>query len=1486
MIRFKLIFFILLISVASHSQVYINEFMASNASTVKDPDYGADADWIELYNDGTSAVNLSGYFLSDNLEIANKWMIGNITIPAKGYVIFWADGNSTGNHTSFKLDAQIEQIGLFKPDLTVVDSISYVNQQPDVSQGRNLNDLMHWGHFQQATPNTANSTEFFSDFALNEPIFNIRGGIYNSALTVTLFTDLGGEIRFTTDGSEPTLTSSIYSLPINITNTTIVRARIFKPDMLPGPVITNSYFINEPISTGGLPVVSIASEPANLWDPAKGIYVQTFKPDWEIPVNIELFENNGADRAAFNEIAGVKINGLYSWQLPQKMLGVYFKKRYGSGTLDYSIFYDTNRAGFKTFALRASGDDWSYTLMRDILGQNSTLLNMDLDISAYRWCTVYFNGQYMGIHNFREKIETDYIEKHYGLEAGTFDMVENEDFAECGDLVAYNQLKTLFSKDLSIQSNFDAVAAKMDIDNFTDLVITEVYTGNSSIDHNVMAWKPKDSGKWRWIVMDLDRGFVGASSNLINFSISQTSFPFSKLMKNAAYKSYFGKRLADHLYTSFNPKRMINLMEKHRLEIAPEMPKHIARWLGTTSSYGNAMSSVQFWEDQLAITKQFIETRPNIVFADLKNYGFTETASLNLSVYPENAGTLKLNGLKIEGSSGYGLYLKNVNSEISTEEKAGFTFKGWASSVQKVIIPKQSVWNYLDDGSNQNTAWKETAFDDTSWKSGQGELGYGDDDEKTTIGYGTSNSSKYITSYFRKSFTLTEADKNGSNYIVNLLRDDGAIVYLNGVEIIRDNMENGNIDYKTLATNAISGTDESIYYSFTLDKKLLLTGNNVIAVEIHQNAANSSDVSFDLELTCNVADINNYISTSKNYPLNMTDDLSLIAVYEQTSACVVPEVIAENTTLYKSCSPYLVGNDVTINKNVTLTIEPGVEIWMSPENNFFINGNINANGSENERVTFKINPQYSGLGWGALNFWNSTASSNLNFVTVADATRGPIPQRVGAISAFHANLNLDHLRIDNTKQNAISGRYSDISLKNSFISTTYSSDLLNIKYGKAHIANCTFIGNPSYDSDGIDYDGIENGIISNTKIYNILGDNGDAIDIGEESKQVKIDSVIIFNAFDKGISIGQRSSVVLTNSLLVNCNIGVAVKDSSSVSIDQSTFYGNGSAISCYEKNPGRAGGNASVNKSILSNAYSATYESDNQSKIKISNSLSDNNKLPDNESNILNNPLFSNPHLLDFSLSTGSPAILNQNGNFIKLGSPFSQIEMTADVMICRIFINPNNSVRPEYLALVNPTLQTLDISDYKIDEGIECNIPQGTILYPGDTIFITADAMGWDPKQKVIQWISGKLSNEGESIRVLNRYGIVVDFVNYSPDNGWPAEAFNSDSYMTLTSTNVDNHFPQNWKAMPVTTQLWNPNENEKLALYISPNPASVKILVKGNFETSTIVKLYSTAGQLMKQTTAESSGSAYFNVSDLDAGIYLVKIGTQTAKVLISK
>jgi hypothetical protein len=257
--------------------------------------------------------------------------------------------------------------------------------------------------------------------------------------------------------------------------------------------------------------------------------------------------------------------------------------------MDYRIIFNKGRASFDDFALRASGSDWSYTLFRDGLAQYLPVGYSDLDNSGFRACIVYVNGEYLGIHNIREKIDEDYIVGNHGLEPGTFDMVENEDFAETGDLDAYNYLLQLLGKDLTIQANWDAVASEMDISNFTDLLCLEIYDGNSSVDHNVMAWKPKDDGKWKWIIMDLDRGFFKVNDQLISFYINQSSWPFRQLWANDDYKHYFGLRLVDLMFTAFNPERVKTMVDEHAKAIEAEITNNIKRWEWTSSSYGNTI---------------------------------------------------------------------------------------------------------------------------------------------------------------------------------------------------------------------------------------------------------------------------------------------------------------------------------------------------------------------------------------------------------------------------------------------------------------------------------------------------------------------------------------------------------------------------------------------------------------------------------------------------------------------------------------------------------------------------------------------------------------------------------------------------------------------------------------------------------------------------------------------------------------------------------
>ncbi len=154
-----------------------------------------------------------------------------------------------------------------------------------------------------------------------------------------------------------------------------------------------------------------------------------------------------------------------------------------------------------------------------------------------------------------------------------------------------------------------------------------------------------------------------------------------------------------------------------------------------------------------------------------------------------------------------------------------------------------TVWKYLDDGSNQGTAWRSPTFDDTSWASGAGQLGFGDSDETTSLNAG------YITYYFRHELNVRDASHiAGATF--DLLYDDGAIVYLNGTEVYRTSLivpATGEVSYSS-GTSASVGSDNFVESGLPIDKSLFVDGPNIFAVEVHNRNSSSSDISFDFNL--------------------------------------------------------------------------------------------------------------------------------------------------------------------------------------------------------------------------------------------------------------------------------------------------------------------------------------------------------------------------------------------------------------------------------------------------------------------------------------------------------------------------------------------------------------------------------------------------------------------------------------------------------------
>jgi hypothetical protein len=196
----------------------------------------------------------------------------------------------------------------------------------------------------------------------------------------------------------------------------------------------------------------------------------------------------------------------------------------------------------------------------------------------------------------------------------------------------------------------------------------------------------------------------------------------------------------------------------------------------------------------------------------------------------------------------------------------------------QTLVPTGATWKYLDNGSNQGTAWRGVAFNDSAWASGPAQLGYGDGDEARVVSYGPNSSNKYITTYFRHSFNVSNP-AGLTSLTLRVLRDDGAVVYLNGTEVFRSNMPSGTIGYATLASTALGGADETTFVQASVNPALLLTGTNVLAVEVHQSGGTSSDLSFDLQLTGS-----NVVAVTRGPYLQMGTPSSIVLQWRTNAA--------------------------------------------------------------------------------------------------------------------------------------------------------------------------------------------------------------------------------------------------------------------------------------------------------------------------------------------------------------------------------------------------------------------------------------------------------------------------------------------------------------------------------------------------------------------------------------------------------------------------
>jgi hypothetical protein len=657
----------LLFVIHASAQVVINEFSASNKSDFAD-NFGEFEDWVELYNAGAVAVNLNGWYLSDDPDDPEKYQFPNIAIPAGGFrVIYCSDRNvvvGQNVHTSFKLtQTKQESIVLSNAAGNVVSSVQMTAPtQGNHSRGRKTDGSNIWAIFTDPTPGQSNdpATDYVA-YAPKPVTTTVPGFYYPSfGMGVVIQNPLPGfKVRYTTNGTEPTPASAEYIDPVFIDKTTVIRARTFSndPSILPSFSETNTYFINENFT---MPVVSLASRDFDDLFSGFGDEISNY---------IEYFEDG---QLRFEQQGDIRGHGNDSWGYAQKGMRFYARDEYGyDNNIEYKIFETSPRDEFDVIILKAGASD-NYpggqfdgipsTHIRDAFAHTlSEKGQLDLDFRRLQHCILFINGEYWGLYECRERVDTDYANFYYDQGKTKVDMLKywgGMDVENGSPQPWYDLHDFILNNDLTVPANYDYVKSQLDIGSFIDYFILNTFFVNSDwLNWNTMWWRGTegDGVPWRYALWDMDnicdlgQNYTGLSTTTYlnspcdvedlfgnSSDIAHTSM-WKKFFDNPEFVQQYVNRYADLMNTLLNCDFTLAHLDSLIGVISLEMPRQIERWGG----------SMQEWLENVEHLRGQVEGKCTILAEQLvdcyEDEGITGPYTIEVDVIPAGAGRVKFN---------------------------------------------------------------------------------------------------------------------------------------------------------------------------------------------------------------------------------------------------------------------------------------------------------------------------------------------------------------------------------------------------------------------------------------------------------------------------------------------------------------------------------------------------------------------------------------------------------------------------------------------------------------------------------------------------------------------------------------------------------------------------------------------------------------------------------------------------------------------------
>lgn len=605
-------------------------------------------------------------------------------------------------HTNFKISSSGEMLVLTDPYGVISDSVFSGLLLSDISKGRQPDgDDDSWLFFSDPTPGSANITTG-SIGIMEQPTVSELGSPFANAGYISINSNIpNSTLYYTTDGSFPDTSSTLYSDPINVSGNTVLRAIATKPGWIDSKPVTHSYLFDY---DGSLPVVSLSTDPEHFWDNDSGIYVMgpnastefpyfgaNFWQDWERPIHIEMYEPNG--ELGFSIDAGVKIYGNYSRANPQKSLSIFARGVYGYPEINYQVFPDRNIDQFEAIVLRNSGNDWNTSHFRDGL-MSKIAYKAGVTAQAYRPAVVYLNGVYWGILNIREKINEHFLASHFPIDPGNIDLLEDNNEVIHGNATHYLDLLTYIDEnDITEPDVYSLVSNAIEIDNYIRYTITQIFIDNWDWPgNNVKYWRPRTpEGSWRWILFDTDFSFGlftpnGYMHDMFEFATlpdgpSETIWgwdewwpnpPWSTyllrtLLENEAFRNNFINQCADLLNTLFDPDEILSTVDEITGLIEDEIPDHTARW----------GSNLATWNNNVDILRNFVFYRNAFVWSHMQShFNITGTYQLHLDQLGGD-GAINVNSISINDFPWQGQYCDVIPIQIEAVPAPGYRFVEW-----------------------------------------------------------------------------------------------------------------------------------------------------------------------------------------------------------------------------------------------------------------------------------------------------------------------------------------------------------------------------------------------------------------------------------------------------------------------------------------------------------------------------------------------------------------------------------------------------------------------------------------------------------------------------------------------------------------------------------------------------------------------------------------------------------------------------------------